>query len=184
MSHTIDAFVARPLLAATLVIGLARAATASAQVEAPVVTPRAAIQISAELRRSVGAMLQASPTFRQQFARILGVPRLVVHARVSGALLGQSVRARSVIRRYDTGLLVVLMEIGPGPGEREWIAHEFEHVIEQIDRMPPQALGEHPGRVSWDGGDGMIETSRAVRAGQAVMRELRDQTRRGDKYVE
>src|SRR5262245_51723588 len=65
--------------------------------------------IDPELRRSVEAMWEQSPTFRQQYERIAATPKLIISARVDIKVTHKTFRARSYIRRYNTGLIVVSM---------------------------------------------------------------------------
>ena len=70
----------------------------------------------------------------------------------SGESVRGSFRARSSIRRYDSGLMVVGRS-GDRPRaarRSEWIPHEFEHVIEQLDGHRSGEAGRRsrrPGRV-------------------------------------
>ena len=67
------------------------------------------IRFARELQASVDAMLEVSPTFRGQFERIASAPRLIIDARTDMSVMQQSFRARSCIRRYDSGLVIVSM---------------------------------------------------------------------------
>lgn len=130
------------------------------------------IQISSELKATFDQMVTASPTFRQQLARIVAAPRLVITAHVDPAMSSRSYRARSCIRRYDSGLLVVAITIGPGHHAAEWIAHEFEHVIEQLEGVKVSRLADRWQSGVWFSGDAMVETARAGRAGRRVWEEM------------
>jgi hypothetical protein len=144
----------------------------------------ATIRIARELQPSVNAMLQTSPTFRQQFERIAAAPNLVVNARVDMTFLQRPFRARSCFRRYDSGLILVAMDIAPDAVQPEWIAHEFEHVLEQIEglHLPALALLRRSG--AWFSSGEMVETLRATRAGRVVREEMRGHRDRSDKFVE
>ncbi len=126
------------------------------------------IQIASELQTSIDAMLLASPTFRQQYERIVAAPRLSLCAHMTQ----RPYRARPFIRRYDSGLIVVNIEIGPGRHQAEWIAHEFEHVIEQLDGLSLWRLASRGQAGAWFSGGQMIERDRAQRTGRVVLDEI------------
>ena len=54
-----------------------------------------------------------------------------------------------------------------------WIAHEFEHLIEQLEGVDLRDLA-HRRQGVWHSGDEMFETERAIRAGVQVMHEMRE----------
>ncbi len=131
------------------------------------------IRISKELIPHLEAMLEMSPTFRQQYERVMATPKLILTARVDPTFPNRTFRARSSMRRYDSGLLMVLIDIGPGLSPVEWIAHEFEHVLEQLEGVPLIELAEHRRQGAFFSGGGMVETARAMRAGRVVVGEMR-----------
>jgi hypothetical protein len=57
--------------------------------------------------------------------------------------------------------------------QTEWIAHEFEHMLEQIQGQRLKALA---GKVRgvWQSSAGMYETLRAIKVGRAVAAEARE----------
>ena len=64
------------------------------------------------------------------------------------------------------------MAIAPGSHPGEWIAHEFEHILELLDgRNLPQLASNHAKDV-WYSGSDTIETDRAIRAGRTVRDEM------------
>jgi hypothetical protein len=66
----------------------------------------------------------------------------------------------------------------------EWIGHEFEHVLEQVERVPLVELAARTGRV-WRTADDMFESERAIRAGRRVLEEMnRLHRKRSDGIVE
>lgn len=142
------------------------------------------ILISPDLRPHIDAMLEGSPTFRQQFDRIVTTPKLIITARFDPTFQERGFKARSCMRRYDTGLLMVSMDIGVSPSPVEWIAHEFEHVLEQLDGVPLKGLVDRWRSGVWFSGSEMVETWRAMRAGQVVRREMQTLKQRSDKFVQ
>jgi hypothetical protein len=130
------------------------------------------IQVVPELRIDVAEMLQRSPTFRAQYRRIAESGSIVVGVHMDSRLCGSSFRARTTFRRYKSGLIVVDVSIGPGSKPAEWIAHEFEHILEQLDGRNLTALARANVKDVWFSGGNVIETGRAIRAGHAVREEL------------
>jgi len=131
----------------------------------------------------VEQMLAASPTFREQCLRLDGADSLVVLLRVNPLLPKEMFRARSTLKRYTSGLMVVDVEVAAGGDQAEWIAHEFEHVLEMIDgRDLTRLAGERASGV-WRSVDRMIETSRATEAGRNVLSETQS-VEALDKFVE
>ena len=115
-------------------------------------------------------MWQTSPTFRQQCWRLkAGAPGLRVRLRTYTAV-SASVRARSVVEWRRGVLVSASLYVPPGPETEELIAHELEHVLEQVDRVD---LASHvPSGVAWRHGSGDYETARAIAAGRKVAREV------------
>jgi hypothetical protein len=121
--------------------------------------------------RLVESMLQRSPTFRLQCRRIANAGHLEVTLRVAGNRRIE--RARAVTRivkekhRLHASIEVLSLE-----GLPELIAHELEHVIEQLDGI------DLPSRAARSGGDvrpssgEAFETTRALRVGRTVAEEL------------
>lgn len=182
MSHTAITFY-RGLAIVSLLAAFVPRAGAETLVKHRVELPET-IRISGELRPHVEAMLATSATFRQQFARIATAPKLIINARIDLTFMQRGFRARSCMRRYDSGLLVVSMDIGPGGMQPEWIAHEFEHVIEQLDGLRLPALAARGQSGTWFSFGEMVETKRATRAGRTVADEMRARKDRSDKFVE
>ena len=183
MTHTVCKGLCRVMAAWLLLMPTARAEAEDVRRVRP--SAPGTIRISSDLQPHVDAMLDDSPTFREQFQRIVSAPKLVITARVDIGFVQRPFRARSCIRRYDSGLLVVSIEIGPGTGveQREWIAHEFEHVIEQLDGVEVVAMAERRRAGAWYSLADMVETTRATKAGQTVRAEMRGQRSRADKFV-
>src|SRR5262245_39940265 len=91
------------------------------------------IHVSPDLQPRFKAMLAASPTFRSQCQRLSDQTDLYVRLIVDPRLTDGSIRARSVISRLHSGAVVAFVSIGASPDPAEWLAHEIEHVIEQLE---------------------------------------------------
>ena len=125
-------------------------------------------------RPNVLAMLRRSSTFRRQCLRIANAPDLLITIeRINGSL--PWMRARTQITRARGGTLVATVQVVASDDFAELVAHEFEHVIEQLDGidLPSRARLASTG-VSRGGGEGnSFETIRAKRVGAMVSAEVR-----------
>jgi hypothetical protein len=159
-----------------------RPAFAGARALSSVEFPRT-LKAEATLVPKVEQMLATSPTFREQCLRLDEARKLVVLLRVNPLLPNSLFRARSTIKRYTSGLVLVDVEVGMGADQAEWIAHEFEHVIETIEGRDLQGLAREQAHGVWRSVDRMIETSRATEAGRSVLSETQSVDLL-DKFVE
>lgn len=154
---------ARILLVGTAV--LASATVCAAQTVAN-------IHIPAEAQSSVSDALDKSPTFRRQYDEISATRSVVVYVYVDDRELDASVRARTTIRKYSSGLILAMVSLPRDSSDRvELLAHEFEHIIEQIERVDLDALARCDAKAAWKRSDGAFETARARRAGIAAAAE-------------
>jgi hypothetical protein len=126
-------------------------------------------------RDVVDAMLRRSPTFRRQCARIASAPRMVVVLDWSPPDSSDRFRARTVVSATADGGRHAAVTIRSGNDPVELIAHELEHVLEQLDEVDLRTLAAVPAsRVhECDCGEETYETVRAVRAGRAAAAEVR-----------
>lgn len=136
--------------------------------------PPANIIMAGELRATVETMLRTSPTFRRQCLRIASEPGLTIDLRPTPSLWRSDVRATTYITRDPNGHLTAVVRIAPLYDTIELIAHELEHVIEQLDGIDLVATARLRGtgvRSMTDDG-GMYETIRANRVGLRVSGEV------------
>ena len=141
---------------------------------APAESPAAPrIRIDELFEPVVDDLQQASPTFLRQFARIAETPLVSVSVRALPKGEESCCRARTTIRRYQSGAIIAWVEI-PSPRTREEYAellgHEFEHILEQIDLVDLDVQADAGGGATRLA-EGTYETGRAQRAGLAVARE-------------
>jgi hypothetical protein len=131
--------------------------------------------VSALYRPLVEAMLRDSPTFRRQCVRIAAEPELTVHLSFSPPPRRWSHRAMTRLTRNAQGHLTAVIAIGPFEDKQELIAHEFEHVIEQLDGvdLAARAAWPHTGVTPIGHRGAVYETTRAQRVGLKVVSELR-----------
>lgn len=128
----------------------------------------------------VDTMLQRSATFRRQCARIADAPDLIVRVELTATRLPSGTRARTNIVRQRS-LRVATVEIPALDDAVELIAHEIEHVIEQLDGVD---LRSHAARTNSSvhalGPDrATFETMRARRVGLTTAHEVRKRHNEG-----
>lgn len=122
----------------------------------------------------VDTMLEGSGTFRRQCARLAAVPYLTVR-------IAQSVRLPSGVRAQmrmmpEGARPVALIEIPALTDTVELIAHEIEHVIEQLDGIDLRAHARksHSSVRAITAELTRFETERAHRVGRVVAQEVRE----------
>lgn len=113
------------------------------------------------------ALLQRSPTFQRQCERIASSPVLRVSIRM--VLATPSGRAQTTITRYEAGALRAEVLIRFGEDYYELLAHELEHVLEQVDGVVLR--DEMLARRAWLTDSGAYETRRASEAGIRARQE-------------
>ena len=123
----------------------------------------------------VETMLRGSPTFRRQCLRLAAEPSLTVRLEMNPHALRSDARAKTRMTRNAQGHLDAVVEIAPLRDTQELIAHEFEHIIEQLDGIDLAAhAAQSRSGVSAIGSEGgLFETVRAQRMGLKVASELR-----------
>ena len=156
--------------AAAAPISISRASACDAAVPALPET----IALADGLDVVVRHVLEHSPKFRQQCRQLAAAPHLRATVRVAFRRVG-AIRPRAHVvsqervrrdrREHRAGSVADLTEL---------IAHEFEHLIEQLDGVDLTALSRdgQAHRLS----DGAFETERAVAAGQRVAGEVVNNT--------
>jgi hypothetical protein len=132
-----------------------------------------------EYRPLVESMLRYSPTFRRQCLRISGASSVTVYLRIGSPSWVSGVRAKTDITRDRLGTLSAFIEISPLHDNVELIAHEMEHVIEQLDGidLASRAALRNTGVWATSSTPNVFETTRAKRVGIVVTNEFREATR-------
>jgi hypothetical protein len=127
------------------------------------------------LRGVVDSMMRGSPTFRRQCMRIANAPRMLVVLTWFQPRDTDGIRARTVLSVTPQGTQVAMVEIRPVDDQVELIAHELEHVLEQLDEVDLPALAAVPtsGVRRCDRGKETFETIRAARTGLLASAEVR-----------
>ena len=133
------------------------------------------LRIAPALHDVVADLCRRSPTFRRQVARLADADGLTVTVRLGAFQPTSSWRAQTVITQVGGHVRSADVQVPAGDGRlvAELIAHEFEHILEQLDgRDLPKLANNHSNGV-WYSGSDVIETDRAIRAGRTVRDELR-----------
>jgi hypothetical protein len=133
-------------------------------------------------RDVLASMTRRSPTFRRQCQRIGGENRLTVILQPASpaGLLGN--RAITHIVRQPSGSLSATIGISPLENQVELIAHELEHIIEQLDEvdLASRAALPNTGVRAIDTSRNLFETARATEVGLRVAQECRAVDRHAD----
>jgi hypothetical protein len=122
------------------------------------------------LRPLVVAMWERSPTFRRQCVRLAEHPDVIVHVEIALGVKGAA--ARSHVEQHQAGRNAAVQIEWRNPARyAELIAHELEHVLEQLEGVDLRRLArQHVDGVMQLGQD--YETARARSVGQTVAREV------------
>jgi hypothetical protein len=122
------------------------------------------------IRPLVTTMWHRSVTFRRQCSRLAEHPDVIVHVELEVGV--QDARARSRVERHGVGRTAAVQIEWRTPARyAEYIAHELEHVMEQLDGIDLPRLARL-------GVDGVVlqgreyETLRAQSVGRTVAREV------------
>ncbi|MEO5741297.1 MAG: hypothetical protein ABIS29_11945 [Vicinamibacterales bacterium] len=132
------------------------------------------LRVSSTYRPLVESMLRDSPTFRRQCMRIGADPGLTVRLSIGETLPSAGARATTRITQSAKGQRSAVVEIGSRQDTEELIAHELEHIIEQLDGvdLAARAARPHTGVTTVGYTPDMFETVRAKRTGLKVASEL------------
>ena len=136
------------------------------------------VDVPRELERTVTRIFRRSATFRAQCERIAGALNLKVTVRISTAIPTYC-RAFSVVERHGQQIRASV-HLPPSTDHSELLAHEFEHLLEQLEGINLRVLARVKGsgvrEIEWE----LFETDRAQAAGRVVAIEARGHARAGD----
>lgn len=121
------------------------------------------------LRPALEHMRRSSPTFWRQCRRLATAPHVHVSLEVEETARRPSHRARSTMTSRDGLLVSAVIRVSLFDDPVELIAHELEHVIEQLDGVDLEAHSRTG--MAWRRDDGAFETWRATEIGRRVARE-------------
>jgi hypothetical protein len=140
------------------------------------------LRVSPQYRPLLEVMLRRSPTFRRQCLRIAAEPAATVHLESWAWSVPPGARAITRMTRNASGSLDAIVIINPVDDMFELIAHELEHVIEQLEDidLPSKATQPNTGVHAVIADGAFFETMRAVRTGLKVAGEVRAAGRGAD----
>jgi len=120
------------------------------------------------LQQEFMELLQRSATFRRQCARIAAsrVLRVTLHV---AKVMDEDARAQTIINRYEAGGIRADVTLRFSEDYLELLAHEFEHIIEQMDHV--SLTDEIKKGRAWRSPNGAFETRRAFDAGLRAREE-------------
>ncbi len=132
------------------------------------------IVVAPFFQQVVEDLLAGSETLRSQYQRIVSTPHVLVRVEV---MTGQRSdrAARATITRAASGLVLATVELAAPLREVEYaemLAHELEHVLEQIEGISLADEADVSGRRASRLHDGSYETARARQAGRAAALEI------------
>jgi Tol biopolymer transport system component len=132
---------------------------------------QANVEVASVFRPFLDTMWQASPAFRAQWRRLAAGSGVRVSVLVEDLPRPSSfARARTVLKHQDGSLVSAHVYLKPSLDAVELIAHELEHILEQLDGVDLEMQAGNG--VVWKSGDGAFETRRAIEAGRRVAREI------------
>jgi len=133
--------------------------------------PPANLHVESTFRLIVDRMWEASPTFRRQCRRLAEEPSLLVTvSQEDQSAVAFLADAWTTLTFKEDRPVAARVHVKPVSNRAELIAHELEHILEQLDRVDLQAQAGN-GTV-WKNSETSFETRRAIEAGQRVAREI------------
>jgi hypothetical protein len=140
-----------------------------------VTTIPANLSVPGTLRPLLEEVLRRSPTFRQQVQKLRGAPHVRMAIRYGDVSTWHLLRAESRVSRYEWGAMQVDTQLYTARDVIEVVAHELEHVCEQIEGVDVRQLSQQRHSGVYANGP-HFETRRAMLIGRQVAREAGDLT--------
>lgn len=131
----------------------------------------ATVLVQRELQPVVQRMLERSAFFRHQCQLLAEQSKVYVRVQIATYGMLPSQRARAQVQRTAAGPLIVWVQLAPAVNWSEWIGHEFEHILEQVEGLRLRDLRD--GHDSWESDDDTYESARAINAGRVVREQVR-----------
>lgn len=127
------------------------------------------VAVPRELEPALRRMYGRSPTFRTQCEKIARALQLQVTMRIDHSIPSRC-RAFTIVRRRGYEIRAE-MHLPINADLPELVAHEFEHVIEQIEGVNLRQLARMKGAGVYEIDRDLFETDRAQAAGRLVAAE-------------
>jgi hypothetical protein len=151
------------VLLLALVAPAAMPSTVTAQTATCATLP-ANIVVPAVSHQWIEDLIARSPTLQRQ-CRIIAAARDVVVSLSSVRRASAWCRARTSFTRDRTGVIRAAIDIPVSIDFGELLAHELEHVIEQMEGINLRQMARTGNRGVWEVAPNVFETARAVDAG-------------------
>lgn len=129
------------------------------------------IQVTEALAPTVADLLLKSPSFERQCHRLGREAAAVIRVRMTPAM-PRDYFAFSEIRRSGGKILGIDVVIATRADHALALAHEFEHILEQLEGWDLPALAQQSGTGVRQLYNGSYETRRAISAGHQARREM------------
>jgi hypothetical protein len=142
-------------------------------IEAPAQELPHNLRVPENMRPMLKRMLRSSATFRRQIAILSAKPAVRMSVVYGGMRGDRNYHALSTVRKHEWGAMLVDTTVFVPTDLVEIIAHELEHVCEQMEGVDLPKLSRRKG-VGVYNLNGHYETVRAIRAGQNATREYQD----------
>jgi len=133
------------------------------------------VELAHDLDRALGRIYDRSPAFRAQCERIASAGNLRVTVRMDTSIPSRC-RAFTIIYRQGHDI-VADVRLPPSSDLVELVAHEFEHLLEQIEGLDLRRLARVKGSGVHESEGRVFETDRAQAAGRVVAAEMSRQPR-------
>ena len=130
------------------------------------------IEVARTLQPVFAQALAQSPTVQRQCQLIAAAPHVRVAVRLQVGRLKAGARAEATISRYEAGALFADIRLPVCVSLIEMLAHELEHVIEQMEGISLSRLADERQSGVARLADGAFETRRAQTAGRAAAHEV------------
>src|SRR5690242_7107992 len=127
-------------------------------------------KVPEKLQPVLEEVARRSPTFRGQLEELRHTPHFRMTVSYGNLSIWHVLRAESHVEKYEFGAVRVDTRLYTAQDIVEVIAHELEHVCEQIEGIDVRKLAHQRGSGVSDVG-GHYETKRAVMAGRQVAQE-------------
>ena len=129
------------------------------------------VQLLHDIELAIQFIYDRSPSFRGQVARIAEADNLRVTVRIDPSIPGRC-RAFTMIQRRGQKIRAEV-HLPPSSDHAELLAHEFEHILEQIEGLDLQGLARIKNSGVHEQDYAVFETDRAQEAGRIVKSETR-----------
>ncbi|MPZ16639.1 MAG: hypothetical protein GEV06_01805 [Luteitalea sp.] len=125
------------------------------------------------LQPHVEEALRSSPTLRAQCHNLARTPSVFVRFLAGGLRGDRLYAARAEIRKYEAGAMIANVVFYLPGNVVEVVAHELEHVLEQVEGLELRHLAEVRGSGVLRVGRDNYETDRAFDVGRRVSAEVK-----------